>query len=64
VLAEGLRSDDCRVRLQAAIHLAALGRKAEGALAEIKRTLADKSKGNYPLYTRWALGHAMDELER
>jgi len=62
VLIEGLRQPDQRTRLYAAIALAAIGRKARGAIPQMKKTLAAEGKGNYPLYTRWALTHALDNL--
>ncbi len=62
VLVEGLQHDDQRVRLQAAISLAAIGEKARPAVPQMKRALADKSQGSHAQYTRWALAYALKNL--
>jgi len=64
VLVEGLQSRDERVRLQAASTLAALGEKARPAITPIRAALARKGRGNFALYTRWALEYALKNLQR
>ena len=64
VLIEGLKSRDQRVRLQAAITLAAIGKKAQPAIPQMKQVIARKGKGNYATYTRWALAHALKSEKR
>jgi hypothetical protein len=49
--------------LRAAITLAAVGEKARPAIEQIKKAARDKNKGDYPLFTRWALEHALKKLE-
>ncbi len=64
VLIDGLGDDDQRVKLQAAIVIVAIGEKARPAIPRINRALAEKAKGNYAQYVRWALRHAAEDLAR
>jgi uncharacterized sulfatase len=63
-LVEGLQHPDKRVRLHAAIALAAVGPKAHPAIPAMTKALKQQGKGDYPLFTRWALEHALAELEK
>lgn len=64
VLAEGLKHEDIRVRLYAAITLAALGQRARPLLPQVQETLKEiaTDRGDYPMYVRWALGHVLENL--
>ncbi|MEE8452216.1 MAG: sulfatase-like hydrolase/transferase [Thermoguttaceae bacterium] len=64
VLAEELRHDDSCVRLQAAMTLAAIGKRAQGIAEQIRKALAEEGKGPHSGYTRWALAYALKNVEQ
>jgi uncharacterized sulfatase len=60
VLVEALEDPDERLRLQAAITLAALGENARGAKEALRKAHADaKGGGDYPMFIRWGLEQAL-----
>ena len=63
VLRKYLESPDRVVRLHAAMSLVAVGPKAKPAAAAMRRAMASRGKDTYSLYTRWALAHALRQLE-
>jgi uncharacterized sulfatase len=63
VLIEHLGDKDPRVRLTAAIHLAAVAEKARSKrpqIEEIARSI--DPKGTFPMYIRWALDYALQKM--
>ncbi len=65
VLAEGLKHDDPRTCLAAAIGLNAVGERARPAVAQIGSTIArHQGAGDYPMFIRWSLQRALEIIER
>ena len=64
VLAAGLEDQDHRIRLQAAMTLVALGRQARPVIAQMKKAAAETNKSQHATYARWALAHALKNLQR
>ena len=64
VLVEGLKAEDPRVRLCAAISVVAIGEKARPATAEMKNALTGEAQGPHAQYVRWALTYALKNLDR
>ncbi len=63
-LADGLQHPDPRVRLHAAIALSAVGEHARPAIPRMRTALKKhQGRGDYPLFTRWALERALAELK-
>lgn len=61
-LVEGLEHADKRVRLHAAITVSVIGSKARPAIPQMKEALKRQGKGDYAMFTRWALERALAEL--
>ncbi|HYW78879.1 MAG TPA: sulfatase/phosphatase domain-containing protein, partial [Thermoguttaceae bacterium] len=64
VLAEGLRHDDSRVRLQTAMALAAIGNRTRPISDQIRKALAEEAKDDHSTYARWALTYALKNADR
>jgi len=63
VLISGLQEKDQRLRLHAAITLAAIGEKARAAISPMKKAAAAPPRGNHAVYVRWALVYALRNLD-
>jgi len=65
VLVEHLTDEDPRVRLTAAIHLAAVAERARSKRPQIEAIARGiEPRGTFPMYTRWALDYALQKMGR
>ena len=65
VLSRGLQDESPVVRLYAAITLVAVGQAGRPAIEQMQRTMASEAnEGTYPLYIRWALKYALENLHK
>ncbi len=65
VLSRGLQDDSPVVRLYAAITLVAVGEAGRPAAEQMRKTMeSEANAGTYPLYIRWALKYALENLSK